>query len=262
MQLELVYRQPATQTSATPILFVHGAWHAAWCWDEYFLPYFAQHGYASYALSLRGHGSSQGEERLRWWRIADYVADVAQVAASLPAPPIIVGHSAGGFIVQKYLETHQAPAAVLLASVAPSGALPIVLSMAARHPLVFLRAMPALDMQRLIGTPALCREWLFSAGMPADQVAEFTARMQNESFLAFLDMSLFRLVRRAKIHTPLRVLGTQGDRLTPPRTIEATARAFGTQAQIFPGMAHDMMLETGWEEVAASILAWLQQPMA
>ena len=79
MQLELVHRQPETLASATPILFVHGAWHAAWCWDEYFLPYFAQHGYASYALSLRGHGSSQGKERLRWWRIADYVADVAQV---------------------------------------------------------------------------------------------------------------------------------------------------------------------------------------
>ena len=37
-----------------------------------------------------------------------------------PAPPIIVGHSAGGFIVQKYLETHQTAAAVLLASVAPN----------------------------------------------------------------------------------------------------------------------------------------------
>jgi pimeloyl-ACP methyl ester carboxylesterase len=178
-----------TLVSPTPLLFVHGAWHAAWCWQPYFLPYFAQHGYACYALSLRGHGSSQGKERLRWWRVADYVADVTQVAASLPAPPIVIGHSAGGFIVQKYLEAHPAPAAVLLASVAPSGLLPIVLTMAARHPLVFLRALPALDMRRLVGTPELSREWLFSADMPADQVARFAEQMQNESFLAFLDMA-------------------------------------------------------------------------
>jgi pimeloyl-ACP methyl ester carboxylesterase len=262
MQLELISRQPDQAVSPTPLLFVHGAWHAAWCWEVHFLPYFAQHGYACHALSLRGHGGSEGRERLRWWRVADYVADVAQAATSLPAPPVVVGHSAGGFIVQKYLETHQPSAAVLLAPVAPTGLLPIVLSMAARHPLVFLGAMPTLDMRRLVGTPELSREWLFSAEMPADQVARFAGQMQNESFLAFLDMALLRLVRRSRIHTPLLVLGAEGDRLTPPRTIEATARAYGAPVQIFPGMAHDMMLEPRWEAVAERILVWLGQSPA
>lgn len=245
MRLDVVSQQPEKLASPTPLLFVHGAWHAAWCWEVHFLPYFAQHGYACYALSLRGHGGSEGKEHLRWWRVADYVADVAQVVASLPAPPVVVGHSAGGFIVQKYLETHQPPAAVLLASVAPTGLLPIVLTMAARHPLVFLKAMPTLDTRRLIGTPALSREWLFSDQLPDDQVARFTEQMQNESFLAFMDMALLRLVRRSRVRTPLLVLGAEGDRLTPPRTIEATARAYGAPVQIFPGMAHDMMLEHG-----------------
>jgi hypothetical protein len=36
-----------------------------------------------------------------------------------------------------------------------------------------------------------------------------------------------------------------------------------TPLQIFPGMAHDMMLEPGWEAAAERILAWLgQQPPA
>jgi hypothetical protein len=57
------------------------------------------------------------------------------------------------------------------------------------------------------------------------------------------------------------VLGAAGDRLTPPRTIEATAQAYGAPVQVFPGMAHDMMLEPGWEAVAEQMLAWLgQQP--
>ncbi|MBC7517162.1 MAG: alpha/beta hydrolase [Alkalinema sp. FL-bin-369] len=46
-------------TQRSPIFFVHGAWHAAWC-RENFLPYFANHGYAAYAVSLRGHGTSEG----------------------------------------------------------------------------------------------------------------------------------------------------------------------------------------------------------
>lgn len=127
---------------------------------------------------------------------------------------------------------------------------------------MFLRAMPTLDMHRLIGTPPLSRKWLFSDTMPAEQVDQFTAQMQNESFLAFMDMALLTPVRRSKVRTPLLVLGAEGDRLTPLRTIEATARAYGAPVQIFPGMAHDMMLEPGWQEVAAQILMWLRLKMS
>ena len=60
MNLELIKSEPVSAAHPTPILFVHGMWHGAWCWAEHFLPYFAQHGYDSYALSLRGHGASEG----------------------------------------------------------------------------------------------------------------------------------------------------------------------------------------------------------
>ena len=53
----LTYDEHMTQRS--PIFFVHEAWHAAWCWEN-FLPYFANRGYAAYAVSLRGHGTSEG----------------------------------------------------------------------------------------------------------------------------------------------------------------------------------------------------------
>lgn len=133
MQLEVVSRLPAGEAKETPVLCVHGMWHGAWCWDDNFLPYLAQHGYVAHALSLRGHCSSEGRERLRRFTLADYVADVAQVAAGLPRPPVLVGHSMGGMIVQKYLEQHTAPAAVLLASAPPRGLLPATLRFAGRH---------------------------------------------------------------------------------------------------------------------------------
>lgn len=79
MTLEIISKIPETENRPAPLLFVHGAWHGAWCWEKYFLPYFASHGYTAHALSLRGHGGSPGEEHLRWTRIGDYVDDVAQV---------------------------------------------------------------------------------------------------------------------------------------------------------------------------------------
>ncbi len=38
-----------------------------------------------------------------------------------------------------------------------------------------------------------------------------------------------------------------------------TAQANGMQAAIFPDMAHDMMLEAGWQAVADRILIWLEE---
>ncbi len=78
---------------APPLLFVHGAWHAAACWDEHFLPYFAELGFECHALSLRGHGRSGGAEGLKFYRISDYVSDVCSVARGLREPPIVVAHS-------------------------------------------------------------------------------------------------------------------------------------------------------------------------
>ncbi|MFL6097117.1 MAG: alpha/beta fold hydrolase [Blastococcus sp.] len=51
----------------------------------------AEAGYPAYGLSLRGHGGSSG--RLRISRLGNYVDDVIAVATSLPAPPVLVGHS-------------------------------------------------------------------------------------------------------------------------------------------------------------------------
>src|ERR1039457_4121859 len=121
MKLEIISKYPAGNSHSTPLLFVHGAWHGAWCWDEHYLDYFAQKGFEAHAVSLRGHGLSDGHKSLKWARIADYVSDVAIAARQLPSAPVVIGHSMGGFVVQKYLETHFAPAAVLLASAPTRG---------------------------------------------------------------------------------------------------------------------------------------------
>ena len=256
MHLELLTQEPEAPPRTTPLLFVHGAWHGAWCWAEHFLTYFAQHGYASHALDLRGHGKSEGAKRLRWTSIASYVADVEQVIRQLERPPVLIGHSMGGLIVQKYLETHQVPAAILLASVPIGGTRRYLLRLAARHPLVFLKVNTTLRLSPLVEKPHLTREAFFSADMSAEKVHTYFTRMQDESYRASLDMMMLSLPRPKRVQTPMLILGGEKDTIFQRKEVEDTARAYHTEAKLFP-MAHDMMLEDGWQDVADYILSWL-----
>ncbi len=259
MQLEIISKKAKGVARSAPILFVHGAWHGAWCWEKHFLPYFAENGYTSYALSLRGHGRSERPAHFRWMRIADYVTDVSQVVSQIPEKAILVGHSMGGLVVQKYLETHTATAAVLLASVPVKGVLKTALRIALRHPSAFAKANLIWSLYPIIGTPNLTKEAFFSSEISPGKLNEYFRLMQDESYLAFLDMMLFNLPNPTKVSTDLLVIGAKDDIIFLPDEIEATAAAYGTKPEIFGGMAHDMMLEDGWQAVANRILQWLDE---
>lgn len=259
MRLEIISKPPVSGDRPTPLLFVHGAWHGAWCWDEYFLSYFAEQGYTVHALSLRGHGGSAGQQRLRWTRLSHYVADVARVAAALPTPPVVIGHSMGAMVVQKYLEQHVAPSGVVLAPPPPRGVLAPTLRLARRHPWALARVILTLSLFPLVATPELTREHFFSASMPETRVNAYARRMQDESFLGFMDMLGLSLPCPARVRSPLLVLGAARDRIFAPHEVVATAQRYHTQAEIFPDMAHDMMLEAAWQDVADRILAWLDE---
>lgn len=89
----LAYKQQ--NPSSKSILFVHGAWHGGWCWDNNFLPYFYKKGYSCYALDLRGHGKSKsnGNWRFRFVNLSSYVKDVEKIVNSLLGGDIVVvGH--------------------------------------------------------------------------------------------------------------------------------------------------------------------------
>lgn len=259
MQLEVIAHKPQARLYPTPVLFVHGAWHGAWCWEN-FQPYFAGQGYESHALSLRGHGKSEGHERIRWQiRAAEYVADVAQVAGQLPKPPILIGHSMGGYVILKYLETHTVPAAVLLAPSPVGGILKMLLRMAVRRPWQSVKGHLTWNAYALIETPELAREAFFSGDLAADR---YIAQLQNESYFAGLDMALLNLPRPSKVSSPpILVLGAESDAIFTRAEIEATARAYNAEAEFFPNMAHDMMLEADWQKVAERIIIWLKNTL-
>jgi hypothetical protein len=83
--------------------------------------------------------------------------------------------------------------------------------------------------------------------------------MQDESYMALLDMVALDLPKPEHIKTPLLVLGVGHDNMLTPREIAAMARTYHTQAEIIPDVAHDCMLDPRWQSVAERILAWLKE---
>jgi len=259
MKLEVISKYPGKNQHPTPLLFIHGTLHTAACWNVHFLDYFAQHGYAAHAVNLRGHGKSEGREKLRWTRIAEFVDDIANVVQQLPNPPILIGHSMGGFIIQKYLEDHDVPAAVLLSSPSPAGLLPTAIRTARRQPWAFTKVNLTLSLLPFIATPQLVGEAFFSSDLPDELLQEYWKQTQDDSYMAFLDMVALDLPEPEKVTTPLLVLGVGRDNMIAFREIEATARAYNTQAVIIPDVAHNSMLEQRWQSVADRILTWLNE---
>lgn len=261
MKLEIISRYPDTPSKSSPLLFVHGSFSDARIWDIHFLPYFAQHGYEAHAVSLRGHGRSEGCQLLPLWRLSDYVADLAQAAATLAAPPVLIGHSMGGMVVQKYLEAHpKIPGLVLMASVPPQGLLLTNLDMAMRRPFLFQQMALLSMLGPGCGTPEIMKQLLFSSDMPQEKLREYFNYMQAESQVVSLDMMGIDPLRLTpgQLQLPVLVQGAEDDVFISPPVIQEIARFYRAEVQVFPHMAHAMMLELNWREVADSLLSWLK----
>ncbi|HEX6492100.1 MAG TPA: alpha/beta fold hydrolase [Candidatus Dormibacteraeota bacterium] len=233
------------------LLLVHGAWHGAWCWEDNVAPRLRTAGHEVTTIDLRHHGA-QDRKGLRRSRIGDYVADVDAAAKALPAPLVVVGHSMGGLVVQRWLIDNRPAGAVLVAPVPVHGVVPATLRVARRHPATFAKVNATMNMAPLVGTEALVRDLFLAPDTPDEVVRRCHERVGNESYLAYIEMLGVVRARPKRVSTPMLVLGADADGIFSPREIEKTARAYGTEPVMLPG-GHDMMLDGSWEAVAERI---------
>ncbi len=255
-RLEILEALPGVETARPPLLFVHGAFAGAWTFAEHFLPYFAAHGFPSYALSLRGHGASYGRDSLTWASLADFVEDLEEAVAAIGGTPVLVGHSMGALVVMKYLERATAPAAALVAPVPPHGLLPASLTLAFAQPalLVELNAMLATGRASM---DAMHRA-LFAGPLPAEKIVEYYPRFQTESQRAIWDMTLFDLPLGWRMQRPpMLVLLAERDALFPLAQSRAGFAAIGLRTETLADVGHAVVLEPGWQRAADRLVGWL-----
>ena len=257
-QIEVRSRMPARATRKPPLLFIHGGYCDSWCWEPYFLPWFAARGWPAHALSLRGHGASGGAETLFIAGLDDYVADVEHVAGQLPAPPVLIGHSMGAAICERMMATRPVRGAALLAPVPPAGLLPVAARLAATHP-GYMSHMIGMDPSRLSDDLLhTLRPFYFSDRVDPAILREALTHLNGESPRVLFDLAL-------RLHwalpqgspSPAFVMGATDDRIAVPGDVRATAAHHHVDATILPGSGHMMMLEPEWKQAAEALAGWL-----
>jgi len=259
--LELIVEPARGVRSPVSLLFVHGINVGAWIWQRHYMPHFAAAGFDCYAVSLRGHGASAGRDRIRDWRMGDYVLDVAEVLERIAGPVVLVGHSLGGAVVQRYVRDHGRVAGMaLLASVPPWGLAHSAWRMSVTDPRLW-SSMLALTLGK---TPAhndpAFRRALFSPDTHSTTIEEVAKRAGPESPWAVIDAQGWPPFAPAPwAAPPAFVLGGSIDRLIPEDEVRRTGMYYGAVTRIVPDLAHALMLEPRWEPGAHELEAWLKQ---
>lgn len=256
--LELLHAPAQGDRYPAPLLFVHGAYVGAWCWAEHFLPHFAAAGFDAYAVSLRGHGYSPGRENLAAHSIDDYAADLAEAIAAIGRPPVVIGHSMGGFVLQRYLARRALPAAVMIAAVPPQGLGAASFELAWRDPSLLTELNGLIQAGR--ASPAALLRAMFAQPVDADRLARYHRQCQRESQRAIWDMTFVHPFGHLGVErVPLLYLAAELDRLIPLHHHHVGAALLGVTVETLPGFGHGVMLEPGWMRAADRVIGWLRQ---
>ena len=235
VEREVLSVLPEAPEDNPPVLFVPGLGHGAWAFAEHWLGHTASRGYAAHSVSPRADGSLRA-----------YVHDVVQVVAGLPRQAVLVGHGAGALVVAHALARYPARAAVL-ASPVPEGWSALGAA---------LRANPFGTLPALVGAaPRLSRRQLFSDGLP--EADAYHARLTRTPARVYRQV-LFATSPASPVgDPPTLVVGSPDDRVVPRAALDRTAGRFGGAPLLFPGMAHDLMLDVNWQEPIDAIIDWL-----
>lgn len=253
--LHLIERLPEGDAKGSPVLFIHGAFSGAWCWDEHFMQYFADRGHVARAVDLPGRRGRPDFDMLQDFGISDYLEAVLIAIDQFDEPPVLIGHSMGGQLAWRASEERDVAGLVLMASVPPTGLAAPAMDLLVSKPSLFMdvAAIHAGEPGSIESVQAA----LFSDTTDTKLVAEYAARMQHESRLAVAGLYLPFMPNILSIWgTPIFVQGASKDNLIPPAHVHWTASLAGKIATIYDGMGHGMMLEVGWQTVADDILSW------
>ncbi len=259
-KLHTLHRPAKKHNGHPPLVFVHGGYVHSGCWDVNFLPHFSALGYHCHAIDLSGHGASEGREDLHSYDLDHYAADVAQVVAAIPVPPVLIGHSMGAAVVQRYLEKGKAAGVIMMSPVPSTGLSACTLQLTRKHPDFLREAAYAVRGKYTANTIRVMREVYFSPDVTAEQFTAFKPLVQDESTTVIAEMMALAWrppVRRPKI--PALVMGGELDQVFPANLLHFTASGWNAETCVIPRAGHMLMMEPQWPIAAGKIENWLDR---
>lgn len=214
-------------------------------------------GWECHAYSLPGHGRSPGQRAVRWCTFGYYLKFLADEIARLPRRPVVLGHSMGGALTQRYLkQAADLPAAVLVASWPARSIMPDLLDWIVRDPWGII-----LSLLTLSSTPAVR-----NVGRAADLLITRGARVTPDELFKMLGPESMWIVLqhqppfwspRLKTRTPLLWIAGTHDKATKEARHRASAESYAADYVVVKGAGHNLMMDGRSSEAAGSIHQWL-----
>lgn len=255
--IEKIVLKAAASNHLPPVLLVHGAWHAAWCWEKFALA-LNQKGHEVHYFSLPGHGaSSLYKRRLNDYSLSDYVDFLSDRIDEIKPTPVVIGHSMGGALLRIYLQKKTLPAAIFIASIPERGTLSLIARIAVRFPLALLKAMLLFRSEVIVETAERARALFYSPDNPIDYVAA-QKRLGPESMRILLPLMYWRSFKNIIAGTPVYVIAGEKDRITSVSEQRALAKNLAAEFSVVEGQAHCMMLEPKYTSVVNLVDRWIR----
>src|SRR6476620_6685810 len=260
-----------------PIMFIHGAWLSARSWEN-FSEFFEARGYDFSAPEWPRKEGDVEELREATYEIeglglTEIVDHYEEQIQGFDDPPILIGHSFGGLIVELLLDRGLGRAGVALSPAPPKGILLLPFSS-------LKAASPALaHPSRWHGTVPLTLEE-FTYGFvntysPEEAAAAYERYAVPETGQIFYEAGFanFHLHPPTKLHfengdrAPLLIVGAEQDHTVPASVSATQYRKYEksparTEYLEFEGRPHLFVVGAGWEEVAEAIDGWLGKVLA
>ena len=253
-----------SKRSATPVVFVHGAFCGGWAFEGFREPFEAA-GFESHAPNLPHHERGADMEALAQAGLKDYASAIVEYVAALRAPPVLIGHSLGGLVVQLAAAQTEVKGLVLLAPSAPWGVPPTTLDEHGNHLGLSLLGdywrRPIPPDYRVARGNTLDRLPHEDARRAFARFVPESGRAVREAMQWWSDASMSSQAPVHRIAAP--VLGFAGgrDRVNSASTVRRVISRFPDgQAHFheFPEMSHWLVGEPEAGEVAQLTLQWCE----
>lgn len=242
----------------TQALLIPGAWATPYCW-RYFAPLLVERGFQTLAPPWPFKDRPIADQllhadpRLAKTGIREVVDHYKAIIRRQAEPPLLIGHSFGGLIVQILLDQGYGAAGIAISSVPPRGVSPIRIF--SSHSLKMVRSLfrQSFSWRKVLAPPQPC-----ACSVETNLVPE-SGRIFRQLYTSAARVD-FRNNRRA----PLLLIGCGKDVDIPAETCRrnhamyegSTARTDFVQ---FPNLTHFSIGESGCGELASYCAEWAER---
>jgi lysophospholipase len=234
----------------------HGGRHA------HIAEVFAKNGWRMIVADLRGHGRSGGIPTYVK-SFDDYADDIAAIWEQLglnDAPPVLLGHSMGGLVAVRTVQTGSVhPSALVLSSPLLGLKLRVnpVTVMLGR---ILVHFYPTVRFSNGIDPANMTRDSEFAALRRGDALINKT--VTAGWFVAMQSALQAAKEDASKVSLPVLALQGGNDQTTDPVALSDwwdRIRSIEKKLILFPNHVHELFFEPDWRETTLQMLNWLEQ---